>query len=902
MTVISERNRLRDQLRRLTFAPGEIKTAELGGGQDAPFEQAFSNLAHSYIRDKAPKLLDYEIGFQLIEKNQDNTKAVGVFGFKLGHQMLYAPVFFLNGDLKGHELLYVKQQDAFIPLKENWINYLMGRKPSALGEGLNRNLSLVGVMPPNLYQLSRSPNKFASDQSLMPKVAGWLEPVLPDFAYFAVQDPAKDPKFKDVKTLPDFLKEAGEPMFRFLVEKVAMEYPAILQAIDACYGPQMLTDMARSFVKKAEEGRSILKQATVAAAGETPPGWNGRFEMPSVRNGGVQSYGKEAWDGAQQGRRRTGAQIGHLEDMQAKQATSPSCGTTPMKPKTKKAVGPVKQASLMENLEREWEKEAKPASSGPAKDMKDKQLKVVTLDEVKDGNRVDLIHNLSSDERETLLKERIIVKDTRDDKDVTTAYNAHGPVRLMNPNRTNIYNILVRPDKFEKCLVVFGPYCEKGSQTFCTCISLSSKRWCNIHPSRLWSDAEYDDEAFRKWYKELPDADSLSEGKGLKVILMPWGEGTCPFRVSEKLGEGDSKIYDVHFRDYANLDTPLYQNDYQRDYRPLRQGVWNGSRIRLTGYPGRRIRTTEGDVCVPLGGKILSLKKPDEKKPDGDNDADDRMMQCAPCETEPGPLEPGNLVDLRTLLANQTQPIKLYADGKDVTFNESNRMGKVAALKHLIVEVGLREKTAREILNRAEKAGRIGNDFEFLIEKKAAPGAPIGDMTAGAPNSPPFPEPNIGYDPMTGSNVPTMIDSEFNIKVPDMSASRTDRSIYNPLGPDPRSMQVAQQAAQTGQREVFDTAMLGSLLKAVRQDSMVDRYLGDLMKGMDRLGRILFIFYWRGEEFEERYGKQDMPELEDGLRNAFEGIGDVLFKLKQQSVDANPNEGMDVDLSAIANQ
>ncbi len=52
------------------------------------------------------------------------------------------------------------------------------------------------------------------------------------------------------------------------------------------------------------------------------------------------------------------------------------------------------------------------------------------------------------------------------------------------------------------------------------------------------------------------------------------------------------------------------------------------------------------------------------------------------------------------------------------------------------------------------------------------------------------------------------------------------------------------------------------MLKSVRQDSMVDRYLGDLMKGMDRLGRILFTFYWHGEEFEERYGKQDIPELE----------------------------------------
>jgi len=55
-------------------------------------------------------LLDYEVGFQLMDRNDDNTKAVGVFGFKIGSQWLYCPVFFLNGDLKGTELLYIKDQ------------------------------------------------------------------------------------------------------------------------------------------------------------------------------------------------------------------------------------------------------------------------------------------------------------------------------------------------------------------------------------------------------------------------------------------------------------------------------------------------------------------------------------------------------------------------------------------------------------------------------------------------------------------------------------------------------------------------------------------------------------------------------------------------------------------------
>lgn len=74
--------------------------------------------------------------FQVIDKNEDDTKAASVFGFKVGKQWFYAPVFFMNGELKGYELLYMKNQDTFVPLQENWVNYLINRKPVELGEKL----------------------------------------------------------------------------------------------------------------------------------------------------------------------------------------------------------------------------------------------------------------------------------------------------------------------------------------------------------------------------------------------------------------------------------------------------------------------------------------------------------------------------------------------------------------------------------------------------------------------------------------------------------------------------------------------------------------------------------------------------------------------------------------------
>jgi hypothetical protein len=155
---------------------------------------------------------------------------------------------------------------------------------------------------------------------------------------------------------------------------------------------------------------------------------------------------------------------------------------------------------------------------------------------------------------------------------------------------------------------------------------------------------------------------------------------------------------------------------------------------------------------------------------------------------------------------------------------------------------------------------------------------------------------------MTGGKYPTQVPTEVAGTVPSLEAGRTDRQIYNPLvQPDMLALRSVGEAARTGQKEVFDTAMMGVLLKTIRDETMIDRFFGDLMKGLDRLGRILFSFYWHQDAFAERYGESDLPEIEDSLRNAFEAVGDILLTLKHKSIDPLPDEGMSPDLSEVAN-
>ena len=243
----------------------QVKAAEIGGrGDDVAFEQAFSNLAHAYLRDSAPKLLEHEIGFQLLDRNRENTKAVGVFAFKLGSQWLYAPVFFLNGDLKGHELLYIKNQDMFVPLKENWVNYLVNRKPSILGSGIDKNLTQFGQRQPDFTQLSRSPAKFGSAQPTLKEMMSAVMPTLARTATMNTKE-AFDALGRSLN-LQTFLKEARLTTIDMLV-KSCQHAPQLAEAIQDFHG----LDIIKEAIAIAKQRESATKVASVLDSAPEKP-------------------------------------------------------------------------------------------------------------------------------------------------------------------------------------------------------------------------------------------------------------------------------------------------------------------------------------------------------------------------------------------------------------------------------------------------------------------------------------------------------------------------------------------------------------------------------------------------------------------------------------------------------
>ena len=69
---------------------------------DKDVEKAFLDQAYMFIQNKATPLMQdpYRLGFEIVFKNDANSKMVGIFAFKVGEELIYAPAFFVNGAIK----------------------------------------------------------------------------------------------------------------------------------------------------------------------------------------------------------------------------------------------------------------------------------------------------------------------------------------------------------------------------------------------------------------------------------------------------------------------------------------------------------------------------------------------------------------------------------------------------------------------------------------------------------------------------------------------------------------------------------------------------------------------------------------------------------------------------------
>ncbi len=772
---------------------------------EAEFEKTFADLAHARLRDRAPGLLDHMVGFQLLDKSDDDTHAVGVWGFKVGPEWMYAPVFFLNGQLKGDELLYIKSQDAFVPLKENWINYLLNRRPHVLGEAEPLEQGELGIRQPDFDSIARPPytgSKFASAGHLRSLVDYLSASVGGDFRGFVpvvMSSPSGEKRGAlSVKWhLPNFLKAAGK---------------------------KAVTILLNTMKKNAAFGDAILKF----------------YKMEDLLAGAKEAFAKQAADG------------------------------------DKKIEGTAPTVRVM------------------FADSAD----VLDLDSVM----------LSDAEKEKLQSDRYVVQDRRGDDDVSTVYKREIGKTLQNPSMCGYCPVLTASG-FKRHLLILNPVGDQGYNSEgrgdAIAVNMETGNRMIMLPAKnvFISSEPHDAEGWKKKFDALPDPSSCRE-KDKVIFVNEKCEGSVPFFIKRKVvADGRTTFYG----DFDRYPRSSPEPDIRQDVtHPKFSGrVFNTSDAKrgngdsyygggccdsdcgdklcfvVTGKDGKKITKIEDSYFVPNGFKAVKISEKDiERWKLADYERDkkpEKMMGVSVPAREPSPdalASPQTLADIEMQLfkSSSVMTLKPVTDGIEYWLKVDNVMGrpmsKLAALKELVVRHQLREKDALMLLKVASKSPP-----EFFV-KKAQGG--YGGQPFPAPA---IPEPQMGEDPKLGGGVPVQYPQTDIIQV------GSDTEPHSQQMMDMDATYQAQQASQQGQKEVMDTSVVGGLVKTMDTDSAVDNYIGDLMLGLDRVGRILFMYYWHYEKFKERYGAQDMPELEDNLKNVFDNLGDLTLFLKQKTIE-----------------
>lgn len=791
---------------------------------DSTFEAAFSELAHANLRDKAPGLMEYLVGFQLLDKNDEDTHAVGVFGFKVGGQWFYAPMFFMNGALKGTDILYVRDQDLFVPLQDNWVNYLLSRRPRGLGATEEHTEPELNLQSPDFRVFSESPQntKWSSVRRgiTVEKIASWARPFL--YVYKEIIENG-------------FAKYASVKLD--LAEAIKKQ-PALAGSLAKTMAGNI--KFAEAIMQFYDAGDLLPHPARVkAAAARARSAGRGRTLTTS---GGVLSRLTKKAEDTEDVTEEFGDQMDTAMDVEVYSTDAPAAAL---------AAG----------------------ESGVFTD----------------------------DEAERIMRGDVVVKDHRED--TSKVYPAELNLSLSNPTETGTYDVLMKDGTFEKCLVSYEPVTigEGRSAGVCTLVTTDGKV-CNIDNRDVFvrSQEQGGNGALRSdnFYDRASSLSSMKAGYAY-VAISKTGRTTVPFKYLQSSSANGATSYYV--KPLIVVSSTTNRNFYETDAehtielshatsrpesvdwsmcavtaggnsdKPVTQEEIEGSKVLLeTDKIVSRFSMTGDTTVAPDGCKVYEI---------GKAYGEDAL---------PVP-EPGSLVDVERILVKKAEQVGIFAEGPDYVIRSDSgqqRMRKRAALAHLIKGWGMCEDDARFIVKEAKDRTLT----QYYVKRAQG-------LIDSAPSAPAMPGYESTYDSTV--NVPVVEPQSDLETVQGMQPSPGNEDVYDPMAD--QEVQQAIAAAQAGQKDVFDTSVISGLVNAVNINAIINDFLPDMIKGLDRIGRVLFMFYWHNDQFRERYGKQDLVDLEDSLRNVFSSVGDLVLFLKQKTIEDNPEQAeLDIDLSEIA--
>ena len=769
----------------VTFHRTPKLAADPPPGDGQQFEQQLAQLAYMQLRDQAPKLCEYIVGFQLIDRTRDKKKAVGVFGLKAGDVWMYAPCFFVGGELKGELLLYVKNWDLFVPRTDEWVGHLIGRRPSQLGKADRPEGKPPRQAAPDL---ARSLQPFdvrtaADARGLEKQAAAWCRTDIG----LAAGDPAAR-LLARVATAPaklaaalhrvDLAARCQDPAYAAAAVSLAAARPAVKLAFDRYLGADFLPRLFHHAVEAAAIGRA----APVKLAAAPGP-------VPALR-----------------------VLVPDVAHARAVLADAPAAVRAALSPKL---------AGLLDPGVCDADRDAARAGGYALADARTK---------------------------------------------TAAAYETRVLHEWQGPDRTGVYQLLTQGGRLRECLILLGQQALGTGRPPATVIPLDAPAaWGNFWPTDLFCVPQAEDRGAVPAALRRLDAAATVGDSGKQVAVGPTGDATVPFSVYGDQGDG---VYSVGFDDAASGPSVHDPMGRSRREDPYRSG-----KVILTGRPGERIALAAHDnaVLVPDGYKFVRLPYRDAEtgkqvvpgKPEDVDRAARGARKLACTRLSDGRVQVDDpAAGVRGWAARPALAAAYLAAGPGLS--------KVAA-EALVAAAGVRP--AECLVKAADALTEDGFSAPVIPEQRETP-VTYGYSTQATEVGP------ESYElPLEGN--------AGRLATPDD---------YDPFyQPDPTAVDEAARAADSGHQEVFEVGVLGAMAKSLARRPVSNNDVGDLMRGMDRYGRLLFLLYYHPEKFAERYGKDDVKKLEETLEGAFEAAGHVTLFLKEKTTEARSA----VDLAGV---
>ena len=108
---------------------------KLAAAEDGPtFEQQFGILANAQISNQYPKLDQMKLAFQLIDKADDNSSAVGAAVYLVGRTVIFIPAFYRNGKIDTGDMMFLAESQQFLPISDPWLAWIQNKELPSAGE------------------------------------------------------------------------------------------------------------------------------------------------------------------------------------------------------------------------------------------------------------------------------------------------------------------------------------------------------------------------------------------------------------------------------------------------------------------------------------------------------------------------------------------------------------------------------------------------------------------------------------------------------------------------------------------------------------------------------------------------------------------------------------------------